>query len=292
MEKLVIIMLFKRPLALFVLSLGFLGVIACVAGVAAVWSVGSRLSRTNENVFDAVDKSLVAVRDRVLKTQRRVQELKITSEDIRESLKNWTRKAASERLTSRLAVREKAEKLELGLQQVDLWLEMSGASIQGVQQALELGSSMGAPVDSEFVDPLLEKFASIRSQLKQATETVDGIRMRTAEIADDATLEERIDQAVQLALRVLVTLGEIDSRLGESANKLSEVQTKGQYLKSKTHSFIVIAQIAAVLLIAWMAAGQASLCLHGWKDYRRNRSAGLAVVSYTFACLSMVIHRP
>ncbi len=242
MVRRVIIMRFKRPLAFFALSLGFLGVIACAAGIAAVWSVGSRLSQTNEKVFDAVDKSLVAVRDRVLKTQRRVQELKITTEDIRESLRNWTRKATSERLASRLAVGEKAEQLVLGLQQADLWLEMSGSSIQGVQQALELGSSMGAPVDSAFVDPLLEKLASLRSQLKKATDTVDGIRMRAAEIADGALPEERIDQAVQLALRVVVTLVEIDSRLGESANKLSEVQTKGQHLKSKTHSCIAIAK--------------------------------------------------
>jgi DNA-binding transcriptional MerR regulator len=260
-------------MALFALSLGFLGVITCVAGIAAVWSVGSRLSRANEKVFDAVDKSLAAVRDRVLKTQRRVQELKITSEDIREGLKDWTRKAASERLASRLEVGVKAEQLVLGLQQADLWLEMSGASIQGVQQALEMGSSMGAPIDPALVDPLLEKLAGLRSQLKQATETVDGIRMRAAEMADGAPLEERIDQVVKLALRVAATLGEIDARLGESANKLSEVQAKGLHLKSKTHTYIAIAEIGAVLLIAWMAAGQAVLCLHGWKVYGRNRAA-------------------
>jgi hypothetical protein len=76
-----------------------------------------------------------------------------------------------------------------------------------------------------------------------------------------------------LALRVAATLGEIDARLGESANKLSEVQAKGLHLKSKTHTYIAIAEIGAVLLIAWMAAGQAVLCLHGWKVYGRNRAA-------------------
>ena len=52
-------MLFKQLLALFALPLSVLGVIASVAGIAAGWSFGSQLSRTNEKVFNEVDKSLV-----------------------------------------------------------------------------------------------------------------------------------------------------------------------------------------------------------------------------------------
>ena len=219
------------------------------------------------------DKSLAAVKDRILGVQRRVQELKITTDDVVQGLRNWTQKATSERLVRRLAVAEKAEQLAKGLQQADQWLEMSQVAIQGVQQALELGSSMGAPVDDALAEPLLERLASLRSQLQKASEMVAGIRSRAAAIAEGASLEERIHQAVQLALRVVATLGESDSRLGEFADKFSEARTKGQHLKSKTHACIFIAQMGVVLLIAWMAVGQASLCLHGWKNYRRNRSA-------------------
>ncbi len=211
---------FKRLLALLTLSLGLLGVVACAAGIALAWSVGSRLNRANENAFDRVNKSLAAVKDRILGVQRRVQELKITTDDVVQGLRNWTQKATSERLVRRLAVAEKAEQLAKGLQQADQWLEMSQVAIQGVQQALELGSSIGAPVDDALAEPLLERLASLRSQLQKASEMVAGIRSRAAAIAKGASLEERIHQAVQLALRVVATLGESDSRLGEFADEI------------------------------------------------------------------------
>ena len=88
-------MRFKPLFPLLALLLGFLGVVACGAGTAVVWSAGSRLSRTNEKVFDQIDESLGNVRDRVLDAQQRVQESKITTEDIQQNLKNLDAKEVS-----------------------------------------------------------------------------------------------------------------------------------------------------------------------------------------------------
>ena len=81
--------------------------------------------------------------------------------------------------------------------------------------------------------------------------------------------EEKREQAVQLALRAVATLSEIDSRLGESSDRLSETRNKGQQLKSRTHFYILAARVGLILLIAWMAAGQVSLCRSGWNAYRQ-----------------------
>ena len=81
----IIIMPCKPLLSLLALSFGFLGVVVCLAGIAAVWSIGSRLDRTNDDVFYMVDKSLATVRDRVLGAQQRVQESKIDTCFIKKS---------------------------------------------------------------------------------------------------------------------------------------------------------------------------------------------------------------
>jgi chromosome segregation ATPase len=128
-------------------------------------------------------------------------------------------------------------------------------------------------LDAASVDPLLEKLGALRSQLKKSTETVDGIRERTANAAEGEELEDRVNHVVQLALRLVATLGEMDVRLGESAERLADTQTKGRSLQATTRSYIVTAEVGAFLLIAWMAAGQVSLCRHGWKDARQRQSA-------------------
>jgi cobalamin biosynthesis Mg chelatase CobN len=257
----------KQYLPCLTFVLGILGVVVCVAGLAGVWSLGSRLTQTSDKVFERIDETLAAVQDRFAGVQERVRESKITAEDIDQSLKNWTKKETRQRLASRLEVEKKAEQLVLGLRQADRWLEISGVSIQGIQQGLQLGSSLGAPVDVTLVDPWLERLGSLRSQLERSTETVSGIRDHAAEITAGDSREERVRQAIQLTLRVAVTLGEIDSRLGETADRLAEMQSRAQQQQSKTHRRIMTAIIGALLLITWMGAGQVSLCLHGWRAY-------------------------
>src|ERR1700733_12683568 len=136
----------------FSLLFGLLGIVVCAAAAVAVWFTSSRLSQANEIIFARIEKSLAAARDRVLGAQKRVQESKIATEDIGESVKNWARKESSERLASRLKLEKRAEQLEASLQEAGLWLELSGTSIEGVQQVLEIASSLGARVDTSMVD--------------------------------------------------------------------------------------------------------------------------------------------
>lgn len=249
----------KRLLRWFTVVLGSLGVLLCVAAAAVVWLTGSRLSQATDKVFDGIDRSLTASRDRVLGAQKRVQESKITTADVGQGVENWMRREAPDRLASRLDVEHKAERLASGLEQADLWLEASGTSLQGVQHAFEVARSLGAPADVSVFGPLLERLDAMRRQLKESTETVDAIRQRLAAAAEGETLDERINRVATLALRVVATLGEIDTRLGEFADGLVATRARGEHLKSQTHAYIVAAQIGALLLIVWMAAGQVSL---------------------------------
>jgi hypothetical protein len=244
----------------------------CVAGILGVWLVGSRLNGAVDNVFALIDSSLVAVRDRVIGAGERVRAAIITSEDIKQSLKKWTEKEARERLGSQLGLEEKADQLASTLQRADHWLEVSESSVELVQQTLELGRSPGAPVESQLADRLLEELVSLRVQLTQAVDSVERIRRQTAEVGERGALKEGVDQAVRLTLRVIATLGSVDSRLGAFGNRLSETQTKAEKLKAKTLRWLRIAAVGVTLLMLWMAAGQISLCIHGWRSLRQSQT--------------------
>jgi hypothetical protein len=255
----------RQLLPLTILSLGGLGVALCVAGIVGAWLVGARLNGTTENVFTQIDRSFAVVQDTVADAGTIVRNAKIASEDIEQGLKNLTKKEVSEHLTLRLEVEEKAGRLASSLRQADHWLEFSQSSVQVVRQALELGNSTGAPVETDPADQLLEELASLRTQLTEATESVERIAARASEAGEEKSLKEGIHDGVRLALRVIATLGSIDSRLQGFAGRLSQAQAKSQDLKTRTQRWIRIATIGMTLLIAWMAAGQVSLCLHGWR---------------------------
>jgi hypothetical protein len=257
----------------FILLIGVLGVAVCAAAGVVVWQTAARLSQANEKVFDRIDTALAAGRDRVLDVQKRVQESKITTEDVRQGVEDWARREAKERLASRPEVENKIERLALGLRQADVWLERSGTSIQAVQQAFELASA-----DATVVDPLLERLGVLRDKLKQSTETVDAIRERVAQAAEGESLEERISRLAQLALRVVATLTEIDSRLGQFADGFVTAQARGQERKTRTHNYIVVGQLCAISLLVWMAVGQVFLGRYGWTQ---SRSGAIDVRRFT-----------
>jgi flagellin-like hook-associated protein FlgL len=256
----------KRILSVLVLSLGLLGFAGCVAlGVGGLFG-SAWLSRTTKNVFEKVDGVFVIIRDKVDETHARVDDARITAEGMEQSLKQWARDEARERLGSRLDVEEKADRAAQALAEADKWLELSAAATEMLQQVFALGASAGAAMDTRPADRLLEEIGSLRGQLDRAGETVEKIRSRAA--GDEKMPRGRIEQAVQLALRLVATLGSIDERLAKLETRLSEIQEEVRGWEAATLRWIFFVTAAFLLLTAWMAAGQCALFLYGWRGVR------------------------
>jgi hypothetical protein len=249
----------KRILSLFAILLGLIGFVGCIAAVVGVWSARARLSQSTEYVFERLDESLNIVRERVLQTQDYIDASKVTTSGIEKTLKDWTKKEASDRIALRLDVVDKTEQLASTLQQAGHWLEVSESSVELVKQALSLGKSTGAPMDTTSVDGLIDEIASLRVQLSEATEFVARIHERTAKASEEPSSKERIEQTVQLVLRIVTTLGTIDSRLEKFENGLSDTQLDLHELQTKTLRWILVVTIGITLLIVWMATGQGAL---------------------------------
>src|SRR5688572_7365295 len=126
-------MFFKRVAGLIVFALGFLGVVACLAGAYGVWVIAVRLHDANDRVFAAVDRGLSKTEERVTAVQKRVEQSKITTIEVRDKIRNWGAAEAKERLVERLEIDAQAEKLILQLETADSWLDASAETIRGVQ---------------------------------------------------------------------------------------------------------------------------------------------------------------
>jgi len=260
-----------RLLHLCTLLIGVLGVALCVAAGVFVFRVAARVTQANDRVFDGVDAALVAGRDRVLAAERRVQEAKITTEDVRQGVESWARREAAQRVASQPEIENTIARLGLGLQRVDDGLEISRTSLQNVQQALGLASSLGAAADPALVDPFLEKVNALRGRVSESTETVDAIRTRIQAVATGESLEERLGRLAQLTLRVVLTLGDIDARLGEVADGLVASRSRAQGMRERLGRYILLAEIGAFVLVAWMAVGQIVLARYGWTKVRATK---------------------
>lgn len=262
-------MALRRMLAWLALLLGCLGVVASIAAVYAVWSLHQCLYRTSDQAFSVVDTTLTEVRDRVLRAQQRVTESEPTTEELGQRLRDWSKQKATQTAALRQEVAAKAEKLSGWMQQADQWLENSETTLRGTRQIMGLARSLSAPADPALVDEGLEKLATARRLMQQATEAVDGIRTFTAQAEEKEPLAERLARTLPLAARLLATMTDLDTRLGELAKRLSAMQTQTAELHDRTCTLINRLTLACSLLVVWVAAGQAALIYWGWKNCRR-----------------------
>jgi flagellin-like hook-associated protein FlgL len=230
------------------LGLGLFGFIVCMVAMIGLWSTSARLRSTTEAVFANVNDSLVVIQERAKRTQDRVKASAITTDNIASSLKEWTKRETGQQLAVRLDLAEKSDRLRFAMQQADNWLELSASSAESVQQALSMVSALGAQIDTGTIDAVIDEIASLRSQLAQAAEFVEKLQQQTAALGEEEPREERIEQAVQLTVRLIATFGSIDSRIEKFMTRLLETQKNLQALKIKTMKWIWIVTITITAL--------------------------------------------
>jgi hypothetical protein len=257
-------MFFKRIAALLFMTLGILGVVACLLGIYGVWIAGSRLNLANDKVFAAVDRGLASGQEHIRGVQKRVQESKITTSEISAKLRDWSITQAKERLAAELEIERRTEKLSGQLQVADTWLQTSSESVRSVQQLLEVGNSLGARLDPAALEEVLEALAKAQNALQKTQVVVEEVRDFATGKEEEAS---RLARVMKLLERALLTIGQVDTRLENPIKRLAEMRTEAHELKSTVYQYILWTTVGCCLLLCWIAAGQAALLWCGWKSF-------------------------
>jgi len=248
-------------------GLGILGTIVCTAAVIGVWLLASRMAQLNEDLFSSIDSGLAALQRRAHTAQRRIEESTIRTESFQLWVKDTLTSEASERLAAALELERRVERLDSSLEQVEMYMALSEGSIRGIRQSLSFGRSLGAPMDLELVDALLESLETMQKELGIAAHAIDEIRRRITDLDSPEKVELHFNDILRLVSVVAVKLSNLDSRLEGLLGKLANVQANVKVAQLKMNSYVMYAAIIATLIVLWMMAGQIALV----GAFRRNR---------------------
>jgi hypothetical protein len=106
----------------------------------------------------------------------RLRESKMSTKEIALNIREWSKNKAKGRLMSAVEIERRADKLAGHLQTAQEWLETATESIRGIQQVLELGAGVGAPVDAMTLEKVLEALSSIQDRLQKTERSVNAVR--------------------------------------------------------------------------------------------------------------------
>lgn len=261
-------MVVHRIVGIFALTLGVLGVAGCAAGAYGVWLVASRLDRANDKLFDAVDRGLGYVQDRVPVVQQRVRDSTITTTEITEAVRGWSAMKVQDRIVAELEIERRAANLSGRLETAELRLDASAEAVLDVRRVMELGRSLGARVDPDSTDDVLAQLALLQDKVQQAEQAIDDVR-KLALPSPGVSIEDRLARIAKILARILLTLSDIDRRLGNFAVRLSELRADARQLNTRTSRYILFGSVACYGLLAWVAAAQCALCSWGWRRWHR-----------------------
>lgn len=261
-------MFVRRLFAILALALGLFGLVACAAGVYAVWRVEARLQWANDRVFTLFDDGLGAVRDRVVRVRDRVEASKITSSEITQKVRAWTTREAKELVAAELEIAARAENLTAQIQTADALLETSADSVRDVQRILELSRSLGGHADPASLDEVLETLTVLRGDLREVGQAADEVRGFTTTLAGESD-ENRVARIARALGRIAATFTQIGPRLDQFAARLSELRAEADQLEARTSTIIRRAAVGATIVLAWVALGQLALCVWGRRSFAR-----------------------
>ncbi len=265
-------MLFKRVVALLALAAGFLGCVACITGTYPISLLKTRLDRTNESVFATIDRGLASAQDRVRAVRERVRESKLKTSEIVPKLRDWRASKAKERLAAAVEVNSRVENIVGRLQTADQLLQKSMDSMGGIRQAFEWLVLIGVPADSISPEKVLEKLTSTQDKLREIEKSINGVGEFTINRVGESE-DNRLSRVFELLSHTELTAGAIDTRLEDLAKRVSQMQADAQQLKVRISHYILFATIGGDFVFAWLAVGQAALCLFGWKNCFRSRTS-------------------
>jgi len=236
-------MITKNFPGLLGLLLGSLGTLVCLAAISGIWIIRARVDQTNKTVFRRIDESLVLVDRRVARARERLQESKLSLEEIQQSLEGRIRREVGKRAAVELNLDVKRERIAAVLSEADQYLELSASSLELVQEVLALGNSSDPLLDTEPVDQLLDAVTRLRGQLVGAIELTGKPREQTVTMNREQPDEGRIQATIRLALRVISTLSELDNRFEKFENRLADARMAIQDLSARLYALLLAVTI-------------------------------------------------
>jgi chromosome segregation ATPase len=264
----------KRLTGLVLVTLGAIGFIVCLAGIAGVWIVGSRIQQVNSEVFRQADELVVQVDRRAAQARDAVAGTRDLADELKQTLRASAKELVAERVAERAASLPEIENIERRLmsamERADGLVQVSASTAELIEQVLATVGVIAAQrdVDLKGASELTATIRSTRESLANASERLADVQRTLAEIRQKRDVDVHLEQVAKLSLGILAKLDVGQKQLAAFRSRLDETRSRLGQLEGRMRMWIFAAQWLILLLIGWGGAGQYCLLLQGWRTLR------------------------
>jgi hypothetical protein len=253
--------LLRRLAGLLSGTAGAIGLILCVAGLVGLWAAYVEVVRRVDRVFERADTALAGVQENLHRATDRLRETETGLEVVRKQEADLAAQPPAERGPRRVLSRKTVEALGPGV----------GDARATLVRATEAAMVANGLLDALAELPVVERVTIDTDRLKEASAQLSDLTERSARLvallgpaapAGDDQAAGEASRAVE-AVRKSIALADVGT------DRLDDRRQTVVAGHARIRRWIDGVTAALAVVVAWIAAGQFSLLIHGWKLVRR-----------------------
>jgi chromosome segregation ATPase len=264
----------KPTTAYLAIVLGVIGLVACMAGLIALWVARPRVLESSAEILAAADDGLKLVEERATHVDELVSKIQSSLDPVSSKILKLADKSAPTPEDEK-ELKVSAEDLSERLQQVGPIVETAESAVaflhkssrltRSVQQSgFRIPNGKALAEDAEESSQPLSRMAVNLKQLHEKLAMVSGSKQGQKEI---------VANLVQATRDVDENLKSVTSLLQRVREKAVALGTDVEKLHTKVPAWTNWTAVIGSLVLTWMGLGQFVLFRKGWDAIHPNRTA-------------------
>jgi chromosome segregation ATPase len=264
----------RRSAGVAIVLLASVMLIVCLAVIAGIWCVKHRLDGIEDDLYKAADSSLAFIDERLERTEEVFRDVNKRVGLFSGILNGLPAKESDIKTEVTSLLQSLDREVIEPLRNAETWIDSTRAVAAGigkVSEAVVTSEYAAAHVDSVGV-AMAERLQSGSESLVEMLTTLQEVRQRLIDMLDD------LASARKIAARTVASLADIDTKMANLRRRIEkvhagivEMKCSVADLKDHFHWWTTVGAILLSVLLAWFAASQISMIVHGWLTLFRSK---------------------
>lgn len=262
----------RRSAGLGIILLASVMLILCLAGIVVVWLAKSHVDAIGDGIFKAADNSLEFMDEKLDRIENAFQNGNRRIGLISKAVNHLPEKGAEIKAETISLLKSLDEEVFEPLKTAETWLDSARALAVGMGKVFEavVTSEYAATHKDSMGVEIAERLQSCSGSLVEILTMLQDVRQGLMDIRDDAASARRI------AARIVARLVQIETRMADLGRRIEGVHTRIIEMKGAVSDFrdgfkwwTMLGAVLLNLLLAWFAASQIGMIVHGWLVCRK-----------------------
>jgi methyl-accepting chemotaxis protein len=262
----------RRSAGLGIILLASVMLILCLAGIVGVWLAKSRVDAIGDSIFKAADISLAFMDEKLDRIENVFKNGEGRIGLISNAVDHLPEKGTEIKTETVSLLKSLDEEVFEPLKTAETWIDSTRAVAVGVgkvSEAVAISEYAATHKESMGVE-IAERLQSCSESLIEILATLEEVRQRLIDIRDDVASARRI------AASVVARLAQIETRMANLCKRIESVHARIIEMKGAVSDlsdgfrwWTMLAGVLLSLLLAWFAASQIGMIVHGLPLVRR-----------------------